>query len=361
MRKIAKTELNSLFAAIAERAKLYLPQDTAGGARFCEWTEGKTLSGALNTVRSAKDFFFPQTENLMDFKVSGKQIEIIDTRSEAEDFVLFGVRACDVKSFEILDRVFLSDPVDTYYKNRREHGIIVSIACSRPQETCFCAAFGINAGEPEGDISCIESEDTLFLEAKTEKGAALLNSLEALTANADGEEDKAETKRLAEVIKERLNRLPLSGLKPDAFGAGKTEEFFDAPEWKELSAHCLGCGTCTFVCPTCQCYDIRDFDTGHGVKRFRCWDSCMYSEFTKMSAGQPRLTQTERFRQRFMHKLVYYPTNNNGLFSCVGCGRCLAKCPINMNIVKVMKALAETAEKPDAGAETNNDNVERRN
>ena len=100
-----------------------------------------------------------------------------------------------------------------------------------------------------------------------------------------------------------------------------------------------GCGTCTFVCPTCQCYDIKDFNTGHGVKRFRCWDSCMYSNFTKMSAGQPRLTQVERFRQRFMHKLVYYPTNNDGLFSCVGCGRCLSKCPVQMNIVKVMKKL----------------------
>lgn len=126
MRKIAKSELNSLFAAIAERAKLYVPQDTAGGAKFSEWKNGKKCSAALNTVRSAKDFFFPQTENLMDFKLSGKTIEIVDTRSETEDFVLFGVRACDVKSFEILDRVFLSDPVDTYYKNRREHGIIMS-------------------------------------------------------------------------------------------------------------------------------------------------------------------------------------------------------------------------------------------
>ena len=95
----------------------------------------------------------------------------------------------------------------------------------------------------------------------------------------------------------------------------------------------------TFVCPTCQCYDIRDFDCGRRVLRYRCWDSCMYADFTKMSAGQPRLTQLERFRQRFMHKLVYFPTNNDGMFSCVGCGRCLAKCPIQMNIVKVMKKL----------------------
>ncbi len=93
------------------------------------------------------------------------------------------------------------------------------------------------------------------------------------------------------------------------------------------------------MCPTCQCYDIKDFNTGNGLKRVRCWDSCVFFDFTKLAHGNPRLTQTERFRQRFMHKLVYYPSNNDGLYSCVGCGRCLAKCPINMNIVKVMKAL----------------------
>ncbi len=115
----------------------------------------------------------------------------------------------------------------------------------------------------------------------------------------------------------------------------------DRPEWKQLSESCLGCGTCTFVCPTCQCYDIKEFDSGKLVRRFRCWDSCMYSDFTKMSAGQPRPTQLERFRQRFMHKLVYFPDNNDGIFGCVGCGRCLAKCPIHMNIVKVVKTLGE--------------------
>ncbi|MEE0835992.1 MAG: 4Fe-4S dicluster domain-containing protein, partial [Clostridia bacterium] len=71
------------------------------------------------------------------------------------------------------------------------------------------------------------------------------------------------------------------------------------------------------------------------------WDSCMYSDFTKMAGGQPRLTQLERFRQRFMHKLIYFPMNNGGEYGCVGCGRCLAKCPIHMNIVKVMKSIGE--------------------
>jgi len=335
MRKISLTQLDALFAAIAAEEKLYLPQDTEKGAVYAEWVEGASLSNALNTVRSPKDFFFPQTENLMDFKVDGKKIEIIDTREECEDFVVFGVRACDVRSFAILDRVFLSDPVDTYYKNRRDHGVIVSMACTRPSETCFCSTFGIDAAAPEGDVVCHKTEDTLYLDAKTEKGEALLARLSSLLEECDTSAVDAQK----DLIRERMAKLPLASLSADSFGADKTMEFFNRPEWKELSQSCLGCGTCTFVCPTCQCYDIKDFDTGHGVKRFRCWDSCMYSEFTRMAHGNNRLTQVERFRQRFMHKLVYYPTNNDGLFSCVGCGRCLAKCPINMNIVKVMKTL----------------------
>ncbi len=335
MRKISLDRLDLFFAEIAKNAKLYLPVDTAAGAKYEAWAEGAKLSDALNTVRSPKDFFFPQTENLVDFKMEGKTVEIIDTREECEDFVIFGVRACDVKSFDILDRVFLSDPVDTYYKNRREHGIIMSMACTRPAETCFCGTFGIDAASPAGDIVCHKTEDALYLDAKTEKGEAILAAVASLTEDCDTAAVDAQKKLIAE----RLDKLPLKDLKADAFGDGKTNEFFNAPEWKELSETCLGCGTCTFVCPTCQCYDIKDFNTGHGVKRFRCWDSCMYSDFTRMAHGNSRNSQLERFRQRFMHKLVYYPTNNDGLFSCVGCGRCISKCPINMNIVKVMKKL----------------------
>ena len=336
MLKISLDKLQLLFAKIAENAKLYLPIDSSdGSATYGEWKEGVEMSDALNTTKSPKDFFFPQTEDLMRFKTEGKSIEVVDVRGELEDFVVFGVRACDVRAFDVLDRVFLTEPRDSFYAMKREHGTIVSLACTKPAETCFCSAFGITAAEPGADVSAWKSADALYLKANTDKGERLVASLGDLLESAADDAVDAEKAKISKII----NKLPLAELSTDAFGGGKTQELFSDPAWDELSATCLGCGTCTFVCPTCQCYDIKDFNTGNGVIRYRCWDSCMYSEFTKMAHGNNRLTQKERFRQRFMHKLVYYPENNDGLFSCVGCGRCLAKCPISMNIVKVMKKI----------------------
>ena len=335
MLKISLSKIQELFAAIAADEALYIPADHAGQPEYMRWSEGMAMTDALNTVRSAKDFFFPQTEDLVSFKMEGKSIEIIDPRTETEDFVVFGVRACDVRSFSILDRVFLVDPVDSYYANRREHGTIVSMACSRPAETCFCHSFGIDAAEPEGDAVCWKTEDALYIRANTEKGEKLLEKLRPMMEEADEAPVKAQQEKTREI----LGKLPLSSFTTEKFGGDVLLKVFNSEQWKSLSESCLGCGTCTFVCPTCQCYDIRDFKTGSGVKRFRCWDSCMYSDFTLMASGNPRTSQLERFRQRFMHKLVYFPANNDGIYGCVGCGRCLSKCPISMNIVKVAKCL----------------------
>ena len=335
MLKISLSKIQELFAAIAADEALYIPADHAGQPEFMRWSEGIAMTDALNTVRSAKDFFFPQTEDLVSFKMEGKSIEIIDPRTETEDFVVFGVRACDVRSFSILDRVFLVDPVDSYYANRREHGTIVSMACSRPAETCFCHSFGIDAAEPEGDAVCWKTEDALYIRANTEKGEKLLEKLRPMMEEADEAPVKAQQEKTREI----LGKLPLNSFTTEKFGGDVLLKVFNSEQWKSLSESCLGCGTCTFVCPTCQCYDIRDFKTGSGVKRFRCWDSCMYSDFTLMASGNPRTSQLERFRQRFMHKLVYFPANNDGIYGCVGCGRCLSKCPISMNIVKVAKCL----------------------
>ena len=332
MKKIALSALNNFFADVAKDQTLIAPVENAGQVDFGVWNENqKVRLDVLKTVKSAKGAFFPQIEDMVRFHMNGKNIEINPADVMNEDFVIFGVRACDAKSFDLLDRVFLSEPTDPFYAARRAHGTVVTLACNEPEENCFCSNFGIDAADPAGDVSAWIVGEEIFFRANTEKGEGLIAAL-----------DDADDKAIADTqksIREITEKLPLANLDLTGFDGDHLMEKFNDPAWAELSRACLGCGTCTFVCPTCQCYDIRDFDTGSGIQRYRCWDSCMFSDFTLMAHGTNRPTQVERFRQRFMHKLVYFPSNNDGLYSCVGCGRCLAKCPQGLNIVKVIKTL----------------------
>ena len=335
MFKIAKNNLSSLFALINESAALYLPVKVAGQTNFAVWTEDAEVDlDTLKSVKSPKDVFFPQSETLYTCYSEEKKIKITPEKLVSEDFVVFGVRACDVRGFEVLDRVFLSEPVDSFYAARRAHGTVVALACHEPEESCFCKVFGIDAAEPASDVAAWFIGEELCFKALTEKGEAFIEKVKSLLSDADEKVVEEEKNNIRAIIE----KLPYANLSLKNWEGQALLERFDSKTWEEIYKPCLACGTCTFVCPTCQCYDIKDYNTGNGVVRYRCWDSCMYSDFTMMAHGNNRTSQMQRFRQRFMHKLVYFPANNDGMYSCVGCGRCVDKCPASLNIVKVIKA-----------------------
>ena len=121
----------------------------------------------------------------------------------------------------------------------------------------------------------------------------------------------------------------------------KLDKAFDASFWNEIHQKCLGCGICTFLCPTCYCFDITDEVKDEQGKRIRCWDSCMFPQFTLHASGHnPRPTYRERMRQRIMHKFNYCPENYKETF-CVGCGRCIRNCPVNLDIRQIIKIANE--------------------
>lgn len=336
MYQIKKDRLPELFAAMAEAQDLFLPIRKCNQTNYGLWSEEAQVDlDTLKTVKSGKDCFFPQSETLYNCKKEEGKLSIDPAKLTDTPFVVFGMRACDVQGLKVLDNVFLNDPVDSFYAARREHGTVVAIACHEPEETCFCKVFGIDAANPTADVAAWFVGEDFYWKALTKKGEALTESVKELLTDADEAAVEEEKKQIQAVIE----KLPYSHLDLSRFIPERTMELFDSPLWEEMYQPCLACGTCTFVCPTCQCYDIKDFNTGSGVQRYRCWDSCMYSDFTMMAHGNMRTSQMQRFRQRFMHKLVYYPANNDGMFSCVGCGRCVSKCPASLNIVKVIKKL----------------------
>ncbi len=339
MKKMKKENLYKLFALISEKEELYLPVREADKTNFALYTADSEVDfETLKTVKSAKDVFFPQSETLYTCLENGGKIKIEPEKLKDREFVLMGIKPCDVAGIEVLDKVFLSEPKDTFYEARREHGTIVSLACRYPEASCFCTVFGIKPGEPSADAAMWIDDENVYFEAATEKGKAFLESISSLLEESDSAAVEAQKKATEETLK----KLPYADLSLDMWGHNeKTEEIFNSPLWEKLYSPCLGCGTCTFSCPTCQCYDIKDYNTGSKIERYRCWDSCMYSDFTMMAHGNNRTSQMQRFRQRFMHKLQYFPVNNGGVFSCVGCGRCVDSCPSSLNIVKVIKAFSK--------------------
>ena len=186
MYKIAKENLSELFQAIAGEQELFVPVNNNGQVNFAAWTEGANVDlDTLKSVKSPKDAFFPQSENLYTCKTEGKSIKIEAEELKNQNFVVFGMKACDIRGVEVLDKVFLADPVDTFYAARRAHGTIVALACHEPEETCFCKVFGIDCAEPVADVATWMVEGELYWKALTEKGEALTKTVASLLVDAD--------------------------------------------------------------------------------------------------------------------------------------------------------------------------------
>ena len=187
MYKIAKENLSALFQSIAENQELYLPVEVSGQVNFKAWTpDAKVSLETLKTVKSPKDAFFPQSENLYTVQKEGKKLSIEPQALREQNFVVFGMKACDIQGVKVLDNVFLSDPVDSFYAARREHGTIVAMACHEPEESCFCKVFGIDCAEPAADVATWMVEGELYWKALTDKGEALTKAVESLLTEADG-------------------------------------------------------------------------------------------------------------------------------------------------------------------------------
>lgn len=253
---------------------------------------------------------------------------------------LIGVRPCEVAAIRILDKVFVDSAfTNEDYCARREQTFIVAVNCGAPSSTCFCPSF--NTGPRLADTThadlvlteVLELDAHWFLiEVGSERGAALISQLPIKSTNdADLRKANAVTLAAEKAITRRLDTDDLP-----AFLSAR----LDHPVWDEVAARCLACANCTSVCPTCFCTTVEDATSLDGAEASRAerWDSCFTSEFSELGRGPVRTSTSARYRQWMTHKLGTW-SDQFGSSGCVGCGRCIAWCPVGIDITEEVERM----------------------
>lgn len=328
---IKKARLAEVIESLKQMGKVTAPVRQDDQVVFSPLSGGEEIDlDYANSKLSPKGCFFPQTEVLFYYQKDNHKISPPAQEDKRVNYLL-GIRPCDARALVLLDHVFDEATYkDVYYLTRRNNTVMIGLACNQPQAECFCTSTGGSPFDTSGlDMLWQDLGDRYLLKAVTEKGKTLLKQLPQVEKVND--EDSRHAKALQT---EALASLP-SVFQADT--AAKTlSSSFDDPRWQMIKEKCLGCAACAFVCPTCHCFDIQDENTKGEGRRVRLWDSCMFPLFTLHTSGHnPRPSGKERIRQRVMHKFFYFK-ENNGQIACVGCGRCIRECPVNMDIRQIV-------------------------
>ncbi len=334
---LPKADFQSWLKELSGQFDIFGPKENGKGSVDWQRLEGGELPDLAPGVPkgSIKTFFFPQPETLLEFSARPKQEDAFRLKEPKETDnprLLVGVRPCDARSVVLNSMPYEQDP---YFQRRRQSVVLVGFACSQGCSTCFCTWTGGSPVGTEGlDLMVFVLEEGLYVESVTEKGERLLEG-----ASTQRQPNDSELQAVQKIRQSAPSGLPEAMEPAPRLKEKDLMALYNAPFWQELSDSCINCGTCTFLCPTCYCFDIQDETLKGKGRRIRYWDSCMFPLFTLHASGHnPRGEKVKRVRNRFMHKLKYFP-ERFGPLSCVGCGRCVRDCPVNIDIRQVMKEL----------------------
>jgi sulfhydrogenase subunit beta (sulfur reductase) len=299
-----------------------------GSYRLEPRTDGRCFAWA-NGPQALKPLLFRPSETLWRaVRAQDGEIRYEGAVPEVGPRAVIGVRACDLAALALQDKHFLGGAGDPWYGARRADLLLVAVDCSHPADTCFCASTGDGPEVGEGaDLALSELDDGFLVRACTETGEALWAHL-PLEDPGDERLDQAR-RQIVQAERAQGRRIPGRNLR-DALFANLAH-----PRWDDVSGRCLSCGNCVAVCPTCFCHIERDRVSlnGHSDERERQWDSCYSAEHSFLHGRPLRQDTRTRYRQWLTHKLGGWH-DQYGRSGCVGCGRCIAWCPVGIDITE---------------------------
>jgi sulfhydrogenase subunit beta (sulfur reductase) len=282
------------------------------------------------TIIPPKMFFVPPRFNMFRFDRRGYHEELSVTPR-----IIFGVHPCDIHGILILDKLFSLNYRDPYYMERRENTLIIGHSCI-PDDKCFCLSTKTHIVEEGFDLFLTDLGDYYLVWIGSSKGDDLVK------VRADIFDEKISMEDIEKYIKWRDWHSKQFSLFIDFTALPDIMELkYNDPIWDKIAESCLSCGSCSMVCPTCNCYNVHDypdFAKGEGV-RVRFWDSCMFKEYSLVAGGHNfRGKRADRLKLWYTHKLQAY-IGQYGKPSCVGCGRCIETCPVEINVKTVANSL----------------------
>jgi sulfhydrogenase subunit beta (sulfur reductase) len=326
---IRKPSLEKLYSHLSADRRIYAPVSAPDKQVVYKYNPpfAEVSFDHIRSTLSVKNVVFPKVENLLYYTNSKTESTITDVdKDKIAEVVLWGAHPCDTAAFDILRSIFCWDIEDEFFTKRMEKLVVIGLACHASDEYCFCTSVGLSPDSSKGsDILLAKLQNGDYqAQILTEKGDKIVASFPDLFETVSND------KPVITEVKQKFSHEKVTA---------KLTGAFEHPFWKANSLRCIGCGACAYVCPTCACFDIQDETKGKNGKRYRSWDSCGFGLFTLHTSGHnPRQVQSQRWRQRVMHKFSYMPERNMTL-GCVGCGRCSSGCPVDMNLAEQLEAL----------------------
>lgn len=334
-KKINKRDIGNLLNEWSQEFTVFVPSRESGVAMLSKWDSKDTgfMDWYRNTVQPIKANFFPPMEEMFSFQKGKEGYHIELPSSDEHKQLIFGIRPCDARALIILDMTFKDLYEDPYYLPKRNNMVLIGLGCTNPYDSCFCTSLGINPGEStDVDLMLTDIGDQFLIEEITEVGKELI--AKASRVEEATEADEAEAREVKQASYNKVTRkIDTEGIKEKLLSCFEDQDF-----WEKVSAKCISCGICTFLCPTCYCFDINDELVRRQGTRFRNWDSCAFPVYTKMPMENPRLEKWRRVRQKVCHKFEFYPMNFD-IIACVGCGRCIRQCLVNWDITQTLNSL----------------------
>ena len=231
-----------------------------------------------------------------------------------------------------LNAVYLKDYNDALYKSKIDNTTIIGISCAKCDEYCFCTSVGGSPGDTDGSDILLTRDRRRHLPGRNphRKG------------QGPGRRWRRSFRRRRERGQEQAPRRREGPVRPHRRWRKSSPASSKAAVWITQSLRCIGCGTCSYVCPACTCFDIQDETDGEpgrpppllGLLRASGSSPCT-----------PRGTIPARCRASggASGSCTSSPTSRTSSRSsgCVGCGRCSRACPVDMNILQHIKDILE--------------------